>query len=157
MLAQRVDSGRDPEEVLDELEHELLVGRFVRDELQRQFEHVLAEHRHPGGAVRLFEAPPVGSARCDRTRRCCPGPGTPLKDVVPSWILAIHPPGEIHEQSLEALRKEGNVELADVCSSLCRNSVANAWTGGLTSPKFHSYAGIWPLGCRYSCESIRSI
>ena len=28
------------------------------------------------------------------------------------------------------------------------NSVASAWTGGLTSEKFHSYAGIWPEGCR---------
>src|SRR5580704_11331028 len=24
---------------------------------------------------------------------------------------------------------------------------AHAWTGGLTSPKFHSYAGNWPFGC----------
>jgi len=34
--------------------------------------------------------------------------------------------------------------------------VAQAWTGGLTSLKFHSYAGIWPDGCRYDCCSISS-
>ncbi len=33
-------------------------------------------------------------------------------------------------------------------SSRCVKIVAHACTGGLTSPKFHSYAGIWPLGWR---------
>ena len=28
------------------------------------------------------------------------------------------------------------------------NRVAQACTGGLTSLKFHSYAGSWPFGCR---------
>src|SRR5437764_3638916 len=32
--------------------------------------------------------------------------------------------------------------------------VDQAWTGGLTSPKFHSYAGICPLGCMYRSRSM---
>ena len=38
---------------------------------------------------------------------------------------------------------------ACACSTRWRNSVAHACTGGLTSLKFHSYAGICPFGCRY--------
>src|SRR5262249_59710657 len=46
---------------------------------------------------------------------------------------------------------------SDVCSSdlyewslgdVTRHA-AQACTGGLTSPRDHSYAGIWPLGCMY--------
>ena len=33
---------------------------------------------------------------------------------------------------------------------------AQACTGGLTSEKFHSYAGIWPFGCMYHSRSSRT-
>src|SRR5262245_41899995 len=32
---------------------------------------------------------------------------------------------------------------------------AHAWTGGLTSPNAHSYAGICPLGCMYHSRVSR--
>ena len=32
---------------------------------------------------------------------------------------------------------------------------AHACTGGFTSPKANSYAGIWPLGCMYHSRSMR--
>ena len=35
-------------------------------------------------------------------------------------------------------------------------SAAHAVTGGLTSLKFHSYAGTWPFGCRYRVLSNSS-
>ncbi len=35
-------------------------------------------------------------------------------------------------------------------------SAAHACTGGLTSPNAHSYAGIWPAGCRYQSRSSSS-
>ena len=41
-------------------------------------------------------------------------------------------------------------------SSSYTNSVAQACTGGLTSLKFHSYAGSIPLGCRYRRSSNSS-
>src|SRR5215470_13091994 len=33
---------------------------------------------------------------------------------------------------------------------------AQAWTGGFTSPKAHSYAGTCPLGCEYHSRRISS-
>ena len=39
-------------------------------------------------------------------------------------------------------------------SSSNTDSAASACTGGLTSEKFHSYAGSWPLGCMYHSRVI---
>ena len=45
----------DQREVLEELRREVLVGRVVLGEQQRDLEQVLAVHRHPGRAVGLLE------------------------------------------------------------------------------------------------------
>jgi hypothetical protein len=37
-----------------------------------------------------------------------------------------------------------------------QGSSHQAWTGGLTSPKFHSYAGIWPSGFMYHSRVSKS-
>ena len=60
MLAGPVHRVRDPHEMLDELEGDLLVGRVVLAQNQRHLEHALAVERHPGGPVRLFQRAAVG-------------------------------------------------------------------------------------------------
>src|SRR2546430_17457225 len=45
----------DPVEVLDELERHLGVFWIAQRQLGGDLEHVLAEERHPGGAVGLFQ------------------------------------------------------------------------------------------------------
>src|SRR3954453_8703979 len=56
----------------------------------------------------------------------------------------------------ERFRKSMSLRPCSACSLRCRKIVAHACTGGFTSEKFHSYAGICPLGCRYISLSISS-
>src|SRR5580765_6561297 len=56
----------------------------------------------------------------------------------------------------DRFRKSTSPAPCSACSLRCRKIVAQACTGGLTSEKFHSYAGICPLGCRYISRSISS-
>ena len=46
----------------------------------------------------------------------------------------------------DRFRKSTSPRPCSACSLRCRKIVAQACTGGLTSEKFHSYAGICPLG-----------
>src|SRR5215813_7097669 len=48
----------------------------------------------------------------------------------------------------ERLNHSTSASPDSVFSSRYVKIVAHGWTGGLTSPKFHSYAGICPFGCR---------
>src|SRR6202012_516276 len=56
----------------------------------------------------------------------------------------------------ERLRNSTSPLPSSACSVRYRKMVAQACTGGLTSLKFHSYAGICPVGCRKNSCSIRS-
>ena len=53
---------------------------------------------------------------------------------------------------------EDALEELEVPAPLTSNtrSAAQAWTGGLTSPKAHSYAGSCPLGCMYHSRHMSS-
>ena len=63
-------------------------------------------------------------------------------------ILAIHPPGEVQQQLREALPQEREVHLAQVGLQVRQEQRGEGVDRGFTSPKFHSYAGIWPLEWR---------
>ena len=55
VVADLVQGHADPQEVLRELEHQVVVTGIVFGELERDLEHVLAEQGHPRGAVGLLE------------------------------------------------------------------------------------------------------
>jgi hypothetical protein len=55
LVPQVLHGGGDQREVLEEFDRDILVDRIAIGEQQRHLEHVEAELRHPGGAVRLFK------------------------------------------------------------------------------------------------------
>ena len=77
-----------------------------------------------------------------------------LEHVVALGVLAVDPPGEVEQQLVED-RARGTRSRRPPSISNTR-SAAQACTGGLTSPKAHSYAGSWPLGCMYHSRHSRS-
>ncbi len=84
-------------------------------ESQGHLEHVLAEHRHPGGAVRLLQ-PPAGGQGGAAVEHAdvVQAEEAALEHVVAGGILAVHPPGEVQQQPREALLQERQVHLAEV-------------------------------------------
>ena len=107
LAAHVVHRVRDVDEVLEELRRQVLVGGIVLGELEGDGEHVQAVHPDPCGAVGLLEVAADG-----QRRRAVEDPDvvepeeSPLEDVLPLGILAVHPPGEVQEQLLEdALEK----------------------------------------------------
>ena len=102
-----VHGGGDPQEVLDELEGHVLVGGGAGRELEGDLQHVLAEQRHPRGAVGLLQeaagrerGAPVEHADVVEAEEPA------LEDVAAARVLAVHPPGEVHEQLLEGVAQE---------------------------------------------------
>ena len=110
--ADAVHRGRDEQEVLDEVGREVLVGRVVGGDLDRDLEHVLAEERHPRGAVGLLEVAagrqrrgPVEDADVVEAEEAA------LEDVLAEAVLAVHPPGEVREELAEGALEELEVAL----------------------------------------------
>ena len=102
-----VDRVRDVEEVLEELRRHVLVGVVLSRQLERDGEHVEAEHRHPARAVALIEARAAGQllAAIEHADVVEPEEAA-LKDVPAFGVLAVHPPGEVDEQLVkDALEK----------------------------------------------------
>ncbi|HYX59139.1 MAG TPA: hypothetical protein VE888_09030, partial [Streptosporangiaceae bacterium] len=115
VFTERVHRGRDPEEMLDELEHEPLVGLIMLQQSQGKLEHVLAEHRHPGRAVSLLQ-PSAGRQRRAAVEHAdvVQAEEAPLEHIAAGGILAVHPPGEVQQQLGEALLQERKVHLPQV-------------------------------------------
>jgi hypothetical protein len=95
-----VDCGGDPEEVLDELQDEVFITRIVCGEQKRQLEHVLAEQRHPPGAVGLLEAATTRKRLAAIEHAdVVEAEEASLEHVVPGRVLAIDPPREVQQQT----------------------------------------------------------
>ena len=123
VVADRVDGGRDPEEVLDELQHEVLGRVVVLCEGQRQLEHVLAEDRHPGRAVGLLQAPARRQRRTAVEHPDVVEAEEPtLEHVAAGGVLAVHPPREVEQQLREALAEERDVDRRPAPSPGCRGT-----------------------------------
>ena len=82
-------------------------------QLDGDLQHVLAEQRHPGGAVGLLEV------AAGRQRRAAvedadvvEAQEAPLEDVPARAVLAVDPPGEVQQQLLEAALEPLPVPLA---------------------------------------------
>ena len=89
----------DGHEMLEEFRGDVFVRRIFDCQFQRHRKHGRAVERHPGGAVRLFEV----SAGRQRLRAIehadvVEAQEAAGKQVLPLRVLAIHPPGEIHQQ-----------------------------------------------------------
>src|SRR5215471_20520317 len=102
----------NPEEMLDELETHLDVRGPVPGELRRDFDHVLAEERHPGRAVRLFEEAAGGKRRAAIEDADVVETEEPaLERVVALSILPVHPPREVEQQLVEDPLEPFNITL----------------------------------------------
>ena len=93
----------DVNKVFEELDRNILVRLIVlRREFDRDAQHVETEHRHPAGAIGLFEHPPFAQRRAAiedadvvETEKAA------FKKIIALRILAIGPPGEVEQQLLE--------------------------------------------------------
>ena len=112
-LAAQVRHRRgNPQEMLGELEGHVHVVRVGHRQLRGDFQHVLAEQRHPGGAVGLLQVAAgrqrgaaVEDADVVQTEEAA------LEDVPPRAVLAVDPPGEVQEQFLETALEPFGVPL----------------------------------------------
>ena len=103
--------------MLEELGGERLIHRVGAGQFQGDGQHLEGEESHPGGAVRLVEAPtarergaPVEQADVVETQE------PSLKHVVAVGVLAVHPPGEVEQQLVEHPFQEGSVPGSGRCS-----------------------------------------
>ena len=103
----------DPQEVLGELQRHVLRSRDRSSPARRRFPSCSGRTapsrrcRRPAPGSRRSAA-----ARCDRTRRCCPGPGSRPRRRCAGAVLAVDPPGEVQQQLLKAGLEPVPVSLA---------------------------------------------
>ena len=100
VVALLVQGGANPQEVLRKLVGELLVAGVVGGELDSDLEHVLAEHRHPCGAVGLFEMAAGGQlGAAVEDADVVEAEEAALEHALSQAVLAIDPPGEVDERA----------------------------------------------------------
>eukprot|EP01139_Manchomonas_bermudensis_P004944 Amastigsp_a174484_4.p4 type:complete len:172 gc:universal Amastigsp_a174484_4:808-293(-) len=112
----------------------------------------MATHAEPSDCS---STPPVGSGlERSKTPMLSSPRNPPSKTFFPARSLRL-----IHQVKLSS-RRENTVPRNTVsytpvtrCVSWYTRRAAHACTGGLQSLKFHSYAGICPLGCMYQSRS----
>ena len=93
---------RDIDKVLEELRGDVLVGRVLLGQLERDREHVEAVHRHPRGAVGLLDlAAPRQWRRAIEEPDVVEAEEAALEDVLALGVLAVDPPGEVQQQLVE--------------------------------------------------------
>src|SRR5271165_2564872 len=91
-----VHRAADPEKLLDELRRKTLVGPVARRQFHADLSHVLAEQRHPGGAVGLLEISPGRQRRATvEDADVVQAQKAALTEVLTEPVLAVRPPGEI--------------------------------------------------------------
>lgn len=131
--------------------------------------HVEAIEGHPGGSICLSKNTtcrerlrPIESSNVIETQKSA------LEYVITTGVFTINPPAsrQSDQHDFKHTLATNHVKfnksfwktLSKNCTSSFPNSflsilntrnVAQACTGGLTSLKFHSYAGIWPSGFIY--------
>ncbi len=92
----------DVEEVFPELAGHVFVARLFFRQFQRDGQQIQGVHRHPTGAVGLFDVAAGGQRRAAvehadvvQTQEAA------LEDVHALGVLAVHPPGEVQHQLVE--------------------------------------------------------
>ncbi len=113
MTGHLVHRVRYIEEVLEELAGDIFVGDVVLGEFERDSHHVEGIGRHPARRVGLIQTPAERQLRSTIERPDVVEPEkTALKDVVAGRILAIDPPGKVHQKFLEDAFEEDVVGAA---------------------------------------------
>ena len=112
-----VHSRGDGNKLLGERQHHGLVDRIVHRQFDGDLQHALAEEGHPRGSIRLFQMTSRGErgtaieyADVVESQEATP------EDVLPTGVLAVHPPVEIHQQLLKHLLEKSQVALARASS-----------------------------------------
>src|SRR5947209_6375656 len=81
-------------------------------QLERDREHIQAEHAHPGGAVGLLEVAAGGQGRAAvEYADVVEAQEAALEDIAALGVLAVDPPGEVEEQLVEDALEELTVGL----------------------------------------------
>ena len=82
-------------------------------ELHCEFHHVLAEERHPGGAVGLLEVAAGGErGAAVEDADVVEAEEASFEDVLAEAVLAVHPPGEVQQELVERPLEEVQVRFA---------------------------------------------
>src|SRR5271156_5143997 len=100
----------DVDEMLKEFGREQLICPVVVGQFESCPHQVKAKKSHPAGRVRLLENGSPGKffAAVDY-RNVVQSQEPALKDVVPGAVHAVHPPGKVHQQLVQALFQESGV------------------------------------------------
>src|SRR5580658_8468200 len=103
----------DVYEVLKEFGREELIGLIEVGQFERCPHQVKAKKAHPAGRVGLLENGSSGKFFAAIHDRDVVQPQeAALKDVVPGAVHAVHPPGKVHQQLVQALFQESRVSFA---------------------------------------------
>ena len=97
--------------MLRELNDHVLVGAVVDGKLAGgEFQHVLAEEGHPGGAVGLLEVAAGGErGAAVEDADVVEAEEAPLEDVLAEAVLAVDPPGEVQQELVEGVLEKVQV------------------------------------------------
>ncbi len=108
--------------------------------LHGELEHVLSEEGHPRRAVGLLEVAAGGQGALRSNTPMLSSPRKPPSNTfLPNRSLRFTHQVKFSRSLLKAdLRKSMSASPRRACSVRWRKRVAQAWTGGFTSLKFHS-------------------
>ena len=119
----------DIDEVLPEFAGHIFVSRILLGQFQCDRQQVQGVHRHPAGAVGLFDvaAGRQGCAAVEHADVVEPQKSA-LKDVHAVGVLAVHPPGEVQHQLVEDALQECAITfsvalLVNLVNAPCRPGV----------------------------------
>src|SRR5262245_56451589 len=103
----------DPQKMLQELHDQIFIDPIVGRDLDADLEHVLAEERHPRGAVGLFEMAAAGQRRrAIEYTDVVETQEAALENIFPEAVLTIDPPGKVGDQLSEGALHELDVSFA---------------------------------------------
>ena len=130
----------DVEEMLEELRRHFLVDGILLRQLQGDREHSEAEHVHPAGAIGLLDEATGGQGALRSNTPMLSRPRKPpWKMLLPSASLRFTHQVKLSSSFWNTRSRKGRSPRPLACfSRLYTCQVAQACTGGLTSPKAHS-------------------
>lgn len=88
----------------------IVVDRVLGGELRRHLQHVLAVHRHPGGAVGLLQMSAGGEGRAPvEDADVVEAEETSFEEIPSLSVFPVHPPGEVGDQLVEGPFQKGDI------------------------------------------------
>ena len=125
VLADPIHGIRDPEEMLQEPESDVLIHGVVLRQNECDLQHVLAVERHPRRAIRLVEMTTCGKLGTAIEHPNIVQPEKSTGEDIPSLgILPVDPPVEIQHQALKGALQEAQVRLGPVLFRCCKETMS---------------------------------